>query len=187
MATFTIENDKSVRRHLAALATSIRAKFSATAYQGDFANTVTDETFGDRLQVGTTATINGVRYLLVLNVLVSRNSGGKVSVRVSAWSLSGNTGMPVGTWPIKRTELTGVRLTPNGFVRRIGHTDSPVDMVQRVTVYLNQARANLKADVIGRPVVTVRTDRNGENEYDTTESHLLPFGGYVAAAQRLAR
>ena len=187
MATFTIENDKSVRRHLAALATSIRAKFSATAYQGEYENTVTGDTFGDRLQVGTTATINGVRYLLVLNVLVARNAGGKVSVRVSAWSLSGNTGKPVGTWVIRRTDLTGVRLTPSGFVRRIGAKDSPVDMAQRIATYFSQARNNLKADIYGRPVVTVRTDKYGDNPYDTTESHLLVFGGLAGAGARLAK
>jgi quinolinate synthase len=185
MPTLTIEQDKSVRRQLAQLAKSVRAKFSATAYQGDFANTVTGETFGDRLQVGTTATVNGTRYLLVLNLLIARNSGGKVSVRVSAWSLSGNTA--VGTWPIKRTELTGVRLTPNGFVRRIGRVDSPVDMTARITTYLAQARANIKAEYYGKPVVTEHTDRNGDNPYDTTESHLLVFGGYHAAGARLAR
>jgi hypothetical protein len=179
------ENDKAVRQHLATLAKAIRAKFSATAYQGDFENTVTGETFGDRLQVGTTATINQVRYLLVANVLISRNDGGKVSIRVSAWSLSGNTGKPVGTWVIRRTALTGVTLTDKGFRRRIGNTYSPVDMAQRVTVYLNQAKALLKDEFYGRPVVTVHTNREGDNPYDTTESHLLPFGGIDGVMARL--
>lgn len=188
MQTFTIEQDKAVRAHLAALAKSLRAKFSATAYQGDFENTVTGDTFGDRLQVGTTATINGERYLLVLNVLIARDSGGKVSVRVSAWSLSGKTGNPVGTWVIRRTDLTGMRLTAKGFVRRIGHTDvtrTADEMAQRFSTYLHQAKANLKSGQYSRPVVQVRTDRNGDNAYDTTESHLLVFGGYQAAAARL--
>ncbi len=195
MATFTIENDKAVRQHLATLAKAIRAKFSATAYQGDFENTVTGDTFGDRLQVGTTATINQVRYLLVANVLISRNDGGKVSIRVSAWSLSsawltgGNAGKTeiLGTWVIRRTALTGVTLTDKGFRRRIGNTYSTVDMAQRVTVYLNQAKALLKDEFYGRPVVTVHTDREGDNPYDTTESHLLVFGGSANAGERLAR
>ena len=186
MATFTIEADKAVRAHLATLAKSIRTKFTATAYQGDYVDTRTDTTMGDRLQVGTTATVAGVRYLLVANVLVARNAGGKVSIRVSAWSLNSN-GVPTGTWCIKRTELTGVRLTPKGFVRRIGHIDTPVDMAQRVAVYLTMAKANIKAEKYGRPVVQVRTDRNGDNAYDTTESHLLVFGGYEAAGARLAK
>jgi len=187
MATFTIENDKAVRVHLAQLAKSIRAKFSATSYQGDFENTVTGETFGDRLQVGTTATINQVRYLLVLNVLVARNDGGKVSVRVSAWSNGGASGQSLaGTWVIRRTDLTGVRLTPKGFVRRIGNIDTPTDMAQRVTVYLNQARALLREEFYGRPVVTVHTDRDGDNPYSTLESHLLAFGGIDGALARLA-
>lgn len=187
MTTFTIEADKAVRRHLSALAQGIRAKFQATAYQGDYVNTVTDETFGDRLQVGTQVTIDGIRYLLVANVLVSRNDGGKVSVRVSAWSLSGNTGKPVGTWVIRRTALTGVTLTAQGFRRRIGNTYAPVDMVQRLTSFLNLAKTSLRTGYYGRPVVEVRTDRNGENPYLTTESHLLCFGGYQAAAARLAK
>lgn len=187
MATFTIENDKAVRRHLSDLAKVIRAKFTSTAYQGDYVDTVTDETFGDRLQVGTQVTVNGLRYLLVLNVLIARNDGGRVSVRVSAWSLSGNTGKPVGTWTIRRTDLTGVRLTPKGFVRRIGHIDAPVDMAQRIGTYLLQAKTNLKAEHYGRPVVGVRTDRNGDNPYTTTESHLLAFGGVESATKRLTR
>ncbi len=185
MATFTIENDKAVRAHLSALARNIRAKFQATAYQGDYTDTVTGSTFGDRLQVGTTTTVNQVRYLLVLNVLVARRSGGAVSVRVSAWSLSGNTGEPVGTWIIRRTTLTGVTLTDKGFRRRIGNQYAPVDMTQRVAVYLTQARALLRDGFTGGPVVTVHTDSEGNNPYDTTESHLLPFGGTVGAVKRL--
>lgn len=183
----TYNQDKTVRSHLATLAKEIRAKFSATAYQGDFKNTVTDETFGDRLQVGTQATINGIRYLLVANVLVARQKGGEVSLRVSAWSLSPNTGLPVGTWPVKRTKLAGVKLTPNGFIRRLAGQNNQVDMVQRVATVLNQAKMNLKGDYFGRPVVAERTDRYGENPYDTTESHLLVFGGYENTARKLAR
>jgi hypothetical protein len=186
MATFTIQDDLTVRSHLATLAREIRAKFTATAYQGDYTNTVTGETFGDRLQVGTTATVNGTRYLLVANVLVARQSGGKVSIRVSAWSLSGNTDKPSGSWVIARTALTGVTLTASkGFTRRIGNTHSSVDMAQRVATYLTQARDLLKVNQYGRPVVTVHTDRDGDNAYDTIESHLLVFGGYDGATARL--
>jgi len=187
MSVFTIEQDKTVRQHLATLARDIRTKFSATAYQGDYANTVTGDTFGDRLQVGTTATVAGIRYLLVANVLVSRNTGGKVSLRVSAWSLSDNTGELSGSWVIRRTDLTGVTLTAHGFRRRIGNQYAPVDMSQRVATYLGQARALLNDGFYGRPVVTIHTDRDGDNPYDTTESHLLPFGGTDGTIKRLTR
>ena len=208
MATFTIENDKAVRRHLAQLAMSIRAKFQATAYQGDFANTVTGETFGDRVQVGTQRTIGGVRYLFVLNVQVDRKIGGRVSVCVSAWSLSGNTGKPVGTWPVRKTAIgadkknkaSGLFLTGNGFIRRIGRTNTPTTadgVATRIYPFMDQAVAVIKAsqasDAVspGRPVQVLHgyapsNPLYGET-YDTAESHLLPFGGYVAAAQRLAR
>ena len=187
MATFTIEQDLAVRSHLATLARAIRGKFTATAYQGDYENTVTGETFGDRLQVGTQVTIEGIRYLLVVNVLVSRNDGGKVSVRVSAWSLSGNTGKPVGTWVIRRTALQGVTLTHKGFMRRIGNTYSEVDMVQRLTSFLNLARTSLRTGFYGRPVVVIHTDKDGDNPYSTLESHLLVFGGYESAALKLSK
>ena len=187
MATFTIEQDKATRAHLATLARDMRTKFANTAYQGDYTDTVTGDTFGDRLQVGTTATVDGIRYLLVANVLVSRKSGGKVSVRVSAWSLSGNTGEVAGTWVIRRTDLTGVRLTPSGFVRRIGNRSASVDMAQRVATYLGQARALLNDGYYGRPVVTIHTDRDGDNPYDTIESHLLPFGGTEGVYKRLKK
>ena len=186
MASFTIQNDLAVRAHLSALAKAIRAKFAATAYQGDYENTVTGDTFGDRLQVGTQVTIDGTRYLLVANVLVARQTGGQVSVRVSAWTL-GSNGRPVGTWVVRRTALTGVTLTPNGFMRRIGNTRVPVDMVARIGSYFNAARTNLRTGYYGRPVVEVRTDRDGANPYDTTESHLLVFGGMAGAGARLTK
>jgi len=185
MATFTIEQDKAVRAHLATLAKAIRAKFTAT-YQGDYVDTVTGDTFGDRLQVATVATVASVRYLLVANVLVARNSGGKVSIRVSAWSV-GTSGELVGTWVIRRTDLTGVTLTDQGFRRRIGNQYAPVDMVQRVATYLTQARALLADEFYGRPVVTIHTDREGANAYDTTDSHLLPYGGTAGAMARLMK
>ena len=187
MSVFTIEADKTVRAHLATLARDIRRKFTATAYQGDYQDTRTGETFGDRLQVGTVATVAGVRYLLVLNVLVSRNTGGQVSIRVSAWSLDGATGHPVGTWVIGRTDLTGVTLTAKGFMRKLGKVSSEVDMSQRVATYLHQAKARLAQGHYGRPVVTVHTDSEGLNPYDTTESHLLVFGGMAGAGARLTK
>jgi hypothetical protein len=185
-----IEKDQAVRVHLSALAKAIRAKFQATSYQGDYVNTVTGETFGDRLQVGTQVTIEGVRYLLVANVLVSRQTGGQVSVRVSAWSLSGNTGKPVGTWVIRRTALKGITLTYKGFIARVGNAQiakTPEEMTQRIATYLNVAKISLRNGIYGRPVVEVHTDRDGSNPYDTTESHLLVFGGYQAARARLAK
>ncbi len=185
-AVFTIDQDKAVRAHLSALARAIRAKFATTAYQGDYQDTRTGETFGDRLQVGTVATVAGVRYLLVLNVLVARNAGGRVSVRVSAWSLD-STGTPVGSWVIARTDLTGVTLTARGFTRRLGGVSSDVDMSQRVATYLHQAKARLAQGHYGRPVVTVHTDSEGLNPYDTTESHLLVFGGMAGAGARLTK
>src|ERR1017187_9772070 len=62
MATFTIEQDKTVRVIMHETAKAISAKFT-TAYQGDYIDTVTDTTLGDRLQVGTVANIAGIRYL----------------------------------------------------------------------------------------------------------------------------
>jgi hypothetical protein len=208
MPTFTIEQDKAVRTHLAALAKSVRAKFSATAYQGDYENTVTGDTFGDRLQVGTQRTISGVRYLFVLNMQIDRNSGGKVAVCVTAWSLSGNTGQPVGTWPVRKTYIgadkkrksDGMYLTPNGFVRRIGRNDvlrTSDEMTKRIELFLNQASERIKASLTsnevspGRPVQIEHGygpdhPKYGET-YDTGESHLLVFGGYHAAGARLAR
>ena len=188
MATteLTITEDRTVRQHLATLAKALRTKYTSTTYQGEYVNTVTDTTYGDRLQVGTTATINGVRYLLVLNLLVARKSGGQVSVRVSAWYVS-ESGTLEGCWPVKRTDLTGVTLTAKGFYRTIGKTSTRVDMSQRITSYFNGAKTNLKSEHYGRPVVTIHTDSNGENPYDTTESHLLPFGGSDAVMARLLK
>jgi hypothetical protein len=191
MATISdIQKDQAVRVHLAELAKSIRTKFTATSYQGDFVNTVTGETFGDRLQVGTQVTMEGVRYLLVVNVLVSRQTGGQVSVRVSAWSLSGNTGKPVGTWVIRRTALKGITLTHKGFIARVGNAQiakTPEEMTQRITTYLNVAKVSLRNGIYGRPVVEVHTDRDGNNPYDTKESHLLVFGGTTGAYARLTK
>ena len=185
MTTFTIEQDKTVRAQLHDIAGQFRKRYNGTAYQGDFIDTTTDETFGDRLQVGTQVTVSGVRYLLVLNVLVSRQNGGKVSVRVSGWSTDGTSHSLAGTWVIRRTDLTGVTLTHKGFQRRIGNTYAPVDMVQRIATYLTQAKLLLSDGFYGRPVVTIHTDRDGDNPYDTTESHLLPFGGLSGALTRL--
>jgi hypothetical protein len=165
--------------HLHNLAVSLRTKLSAATFQ----NVTTNETFGDRLQVGTPATVNGVRYLLVLNVLVAREVGGRVSIRVGAWSLS-QSGRLEGTWTIKRTDLTGVTLTPKGFYRRIGNTQSPVDMSQRVATYLSRAKVNIKAEHYGRPIVQVRETTDCV-PYDTIESHLLVFGGHDGTYARL--
>lgn len=175
MATFTeltVSQDLAVRQHLATLAKSLRKNFAAS-YQGDYIDTVTGVTVGDRVQSGIIATVAGVKYLLVLNVLVSRKTGGAVSVRVSSWTLNAK-GRVEGTWVIARTEIKSngksVRITPNGIV-------GVTDLVPVVRAYFNGAKAKLRAREYGRPVVQIHTDKTGSNPYDTTDEHLLPFGG----------
>jgi len=175
MATFTeltVSQDLAVRQHLATLAKSLRKNFAAS-YQGDYIDTVTGVTVGDRVQSGIIATVAGVKYLLVLNVLVSRKTGGAVSVRVSSWTLNAK-GRVEGTWVIARTEIKSngksVRITPNGIV-------GVTDLVPVVRAYFNGAKAKLRAKEYGRPVVQIHTDKTGSSPYDTTDEHLLPFGG----------
>ena len=168
----TVSQDLTIRQHLAMLAKSLRTKFTAS-YQGDYVDTVTGVTVGDRVQAGMVTTVSGVKYLLVLNVLVSRKTGGAVSVRISSWSLN-SKGKVEGTWVIARTEIKNngksVRITPNGIV-------GVTDLVPVVCAFFNGARANLKVGAYGRPVVQVHTNKHGTNPYDTTSDHLLPFGG----------
>jgi hypothetical protein len=188
MATFTIEQDKIVRAQLHALATEFRKRYQGTAYQGDYENTANDETFGDRLQVPTKYKAKtGERYLLVMNLLVARNRGGALSARVSAWSIT--TGDLLGTWPVTSSDtskkggrLYHTYLTPNGFIEKIGSNKVHFDIVRRLPHVLNDAKTLLDAGITGRPVVTEHgygPDHALYGEtYDTTESHLLPFGGY---------
>jgi hypothetical protein len=201
------ENDKAVRQHLATLAKAMKAKFSTTAYQGDYVNEYTTETFGDRVQTGTQRTINGVRYLFVLNVGVDRNKGGKTWVRVSAWHLD-EVGRVAGTWAVARTYIgadkklkaNGVFLTGNGWHRHLAgkNVATTADGVAtRIFPFMEQAveviKASLSSDLVspGRPVQLVHgyspsNPLYGET-YETGESHLLVFGGYDGAGQRLAR
>jgi len=176
----TIMQDLTIRQHLATLAKTLRAKYSNTAYQGDYVDTVTDTTLGDRLQVGTTYTDKGERYLIVLNVLVSRKTGGKVSIRISTWRIDNETGELVGHWTVRRTELKGVRLTTKGFT-------GCDDITARITPFMTTAKVLLKAGLEGNKVQVEHTDRNGDNPYDTGEQHLLAFGGYDGAYARLAK
>lgn len=179
MATLTsIASDLAIRSHLATLAKAIGTKFHGT-YQGDYVDTVTNATLGDRLQSGIQATIAGVRYLFVLTFLVDATDKGKVSVRVSAWSLADN-GTLVGTWPIRRTYLIGVRITGKGII-----PNSSELLIGHVAKYFDQAKSLVRNGQAGRPVVVVHTDRNGDNAYSTSEDHLLPFGGTASATARL--
>ena len=175
----TITQDLTIRQHLATLAKSLRAKYSNTAYQGDYVDTVTDTTLGDRLQVGTTATINGTRYLIVLNVLIARKAGGQVSVRISTWKID-STGELVGHWTLRRTDLTRVRLTAQGFI-------GCDDITARIAPFMVTTKTLLKVGLEGNKVQLVHTDRNGANPYDTGEQHLLAFGGYDGAYARLSK
>ncbi len=206
MATFTIEQDKSVRLHLADLRNAMARKFSNTTYQGQYVNTVTGKTFGDRVQTGTQRTIGDNRYLFVLNVQVLRNTGGRVAVRVGAFSL--DSGRMVGTWAVGRTALgadkkrpsNGVFLTGAGFERRISGKRVPTTaqgIAERAYPFMEQAiatiEASLKGDRVsaGRPVQLVHY--YGPNHplagepYDTDEEHLLPFGGIAQAKARLLK
>ena len=201
MQAFTIENDKAVRAILTATAGEFRKRYNGTAYQGDYENTTTGETFGDRLQVPTTYTTkNGVRYLLVLNLLVERSTGGKLSARVSAWRMTSNGIM--GTWVVTASDTTrkakgdipqgwllNTSLTAQGFVERIGNSRVHFDIVRRLPNVLAGAKALLDADTIGNPVQVLHgyapsNPLFGET-YDTAESHLLPFGGIAGALTRL--
>lgn len=198
MATFTIEADKAVRVHLSELAKVIKRKFSATAYQGEWTDTITDTTLGDRLQVGTQRKIGGARYLFVLTLLVSRNAGGQCQVRVSAWSMEGSA--LVGTWAVGRTKLDGMTLTAKGFVRRVGNVHvarNNDEMTQRLESFLNLASETIKASLAsnevsaGRPVQLLKgyspsNPLYGET-YDTSSEHLLVFGGYDGATARLTK
>jgi hypothetical protein len=187
MATteLTVTQDLTIRQHLALVAKSLRARYANTVYQGDYVDTVTNNTVGDRLQVGTTYKAKtGERYLLVLNVLVARKVGGAVSVRVSAWRI-GELGTMEGSWVVRRTDLKGVRLTTKGFVRRLGGRDVAVAMPTLLSTFISEARTRLDAGKSGRQVVELHCDRNGQNWYDTSEEHLLAFGGYDKATERL--
>jgi hypothetical protein len=169
--------------HLHNLALSLRSKFLAPMYQGDFHNLTTDETIRDRLQVGTTSTINGIRYLLVVNLLVAHQKNGQVSVRVSAWSTSEN-GAIEGCLTLAKTDLPGVYLTDKGFVRRLSGRDNASDMTQRITSYLSKAKKQLEDQQFGCPIVQVRETKDGVT-YDATRSHLRVFGGHDGAYARL--
>lgn len=197
MTTFTIDQDKSVRAQLHSIASDLRKRYNGTQYQGDFENTITDETFGDRLQVPTTYTAkDGTRYLLVLNLLVARNAGGALSARVSAWQM-GTNGVMTGSWPVSRADtrkkggrLHNTYLTPAGFIERIGSKRVHFDIVRRLPNVLTDAKKLLDAGTIGRPVGLVKGyspnhPLYGET-YDTAESHLLAFGGYEAAGKKLS-
>lgn len=196
MAISQVEIDLAIRLHLSKLAKDIRTKFSATAYQGDYENTVTGETFGDRLQVGTRRTIGGTRYLFVLNFIIASTTGGKVSARVSTWNLSPVTGLPVGHWSVGRTELHGVTLTSKGFNRRLANTLTPVDMLMECEAFLNLAGARVKANLAGAisagSEVQVRKGYSPSHElygetYDSGVSHLLVFGGLDSVGALLSK
>jgi hypothetical protein len=169
--------------HLHDVAVSLRTKFSATTYQGDFQNVTINETFGNCLQVGTTVMISGIRYLLVASVQIVHVLNGAVSVRVSAWYIS-ETGRLEGRLPIRRIEMAHVHLTPKGFITRLDGRDNATDMTLRITAFLNAAKGNLKVGDSGPSVVQEHATKTGEL-YDTTESHLLVFGGYDGAYARL--
>ena len=188
MATLTsYETDQTVRQHLATLAKELRHKFTNTAYQGDYVDTITGDTYGDRLQVGTQRTVKGTRYLFVLNVDVDKQAGGQVSTRVTTWTLDASTGLPVGHHTIKKTPMSGVKLTATGFNERVSRIYVPVNMSQRIDGQLNLAEKLLGAGFAGREVKDVHTDRNGENPYGTYDAHLLPFGGVAGAGARLSK
>ena len=187
MTTFTIQNDHQVRAHLAHLAKEMRNRFPSTVHQGDYVDAITGSTFGDRLQVGTQRTINGVRHLFVLNVDVDRNAGGQVSTRVTTWTIDNATGLPVGHHTIKKTPMRGVKLTGAGFRERIGNTYQTPDIARRIAGQFNLTETLLGTGFAGRDVKDLHTDRNGENAYATYEGHLLPFGGVAGAGVRLTR
>jgi hypothetical protein len=176
MATFTIQDDLTVRSHLATLAKGLRTRFSHSTYQGEYVNTVTGDTFGDRVQSGTTRKIGGITYLFVLNVLVARNAGGTVRVRISAWHLN-ELGHLVGSWPIV-TKLDRVTLTANrGLVERVKGSYVHFDATRRIGNYLEDAVDVIKSGASGDPVKVEHTDKYGDNPYSTLESHLVPYGG----------
>lgn len=193
MQAFTIEQDKAVRAQLKTLAAQLRKRYHGTVWQGDFENATTEETFGDRLQVPTEYTTkNGEKFLLVLNLLVAQTSGGALSARVSAWRMT-DMGI-MGSWPVTKvsTSKKGGRfyrtyLTPQGFIEKIGASKTHFDIVRRLPNVLTDAKKMLDAGTIGNPVQTIHTDRDGDNPYDTTESHLLVFGGYEGAGKRLTK
>ena len=206
MATFTIQDDLTTRAHLADLARVIKRKFVATAYQGQYVNEYTTKTFGDRVQVGTTRTIGGALYLFVLNVQILRNSGGRVGIRVAAFSL--NNDEVTGTWAVARTYIgadkkakaNGVFLTGKGWHRHLSGKNVATDVegvATRIYPFMEQAvdtiKASLASDLVsaGRPVQLVHgyspdNDRYGET-YDTGEEHLLVFGGIAGAYHKLTK
>src|ERR1039458_1021978 len=139
MTTFTIEQDKAVRAQLHAIASEFRKRYNGTQYQGDWENTKTDEAFGDRLQVPTEYTSKeGIKYLLVLNLLVNRSAGGRLSARVSAWRMTSNG--VLGSWPVKASDTTkkdtgrlhNTYLVPTGFIEKIGARKVHFDIVRRL-------------------------------------------------------
>jgi len=190
MTTFTIEQDKTVRVIMHDTAKAISAKFTS-AYQGDYIDTVTDTTLGDRLQVGAVANIAGVRYLLTLTYLVSRNTGGRVAVRVATYRLD-SMGRIAGNWTIAKTALAGTTLTSKGWQRRIGNTYSDRDMVQYTKTVFDQTRALIKLGQVGSTRVQL-TKRYGPDHpqygetYDTSAEHLNVWGGKSGATQRLMK
>ena len=184
----TIDQDKAIRLHLAQLAKELRHKFTSTTYQGDYVDTVTSVTYGDRVQVGTQRTIKNVRYLFILNIDIDKNAGGRVAFRVSTWSLDSATGLPAGKWTIRKTYLTGVTLTGSrGFARRIGNEYVNPEMVRRVETYLDMAGTALINGIDGMDVKDVHTRRDGTGEYSTYNDHLLPFGGVAGALTKLIK
>ena len=206
MATFTIQDDLTTRAHLADLAKVIKRKFVATAYQGQYVNEYTTKTFGDRVQVGTTRTIGGALYLFVLNVQILRNSGGRVGIRVAAFSL--NNDEVTGTWSVGRTAIggdkkakaNGVFLTGKGWHRHLSGKNVPTNVegiATRIYPFMEQAveriEASLKSDAVGpgRPVQLTHgySPSNplfGET-YETDEEHLLVFGGIAGAYHKLTK
>jgi hypothetical protein len=194
MSTFTIEQDKSVREHLRIIAAQFRKRYNGTQWQGDWEDT-DGETYGDRLQVPTEYMAkDGTKYLLVLNLLVARNAGGKLSARVSAWRMS-PTGV-VGSWPVRASatskkggRLHNTYLAPTGFVERIGNSRVHFDIVRRLPNVFSDAKKLLDAGLIGGPVQETHGYAPSNplygQTYDTLESHLLPFGGISGATKKL--
>ena len=187
MTTFTIQNDHAVRAHLSGLAKEIRAKFPNTVHQGDYVDTITNKTYGDRLQVGTQRTIQSIRYLFVANIDIDRNSGGQVSVRVTTWAIDASTGLPVGHHTIRKTPMSGVKLTQHGFRERIGNTYQSPDIARRIAGQINLAETLLGSGFAGRTVKDTHTRQDGSDLYTTYDTHLLAFGGVVGAGARLIK
>lgn len=187
-----VTQDHSVRTHLALFAKALRRKFHASTYQGDYVQIENNETYGDRVQAGTTATINGMPFYLVANVLIARKDSGKVQVRVSAWTLA-DTGDLVGYWPANSRQTqditSGLYLSPSGLVEKVGRKTYDVSIADTipavVTQCLNLAKANLKDGKYGSPVQVTRYAPKFDKYYDTGESHLLPFGGSGAVKELL--